>query len=207
MPTSNHGVSVNIGHNSKLNNDNCAINDLIAESTAPLAYRLNDIQQYNCNACLSTLGPRTSSGIQSYGVSSVANDKRNVAQNLVDLESVLTNRNVPASKCKDSHVNKQDLSQYRLNNAQICGNFLNPIATHLTNPAINYKEVAINRFYDLPKNPQANVYYPSAINTKLEAKDNYRPRLPCIVKNDPSLPKECRSKKQCIYKCYEECNL
>jgi len=48
----------------------------------------------------------------------------------------------------------------------------------MTDSAMFYKGVAINRFYDLPKDPQANIFFDWAVNTKLEAKDNFVPELP-----------------------------
>jgi len=48
--------------------------------------------------------------------------------------------------------------------------------------------MSVNRFFDLPKNPQANIFYDFAINTNLEAIDNYRERVPKLIKFDPALP-------------------
>lgn len=186
MALLNQGI--NIGHSSRLDYDRCAYADQLQESTAPIMYRLNANQINNCNACLSVFGPRTSSGARSYGVSSTVGHVSAPSQRLVDVESVLSNRNVIASKCKDGRVNDIDVTKFQLQHARTCNDFLDPLATHLTNPPANYRGMAINRFINLPKNPQSNVFYQFAANTKLEAKDNYRERIPRLINYDPTLP-------------------
>jgi len=174
----NQGVF--FGHSSRLPYDKCAYDDYLSESVSPLLYKLNPNSISNCNACLSTFGPRTSQGAASHGVSTT-HPRRNgvpLAHDLVDIETILSNRNVKTSKCKDALVNDIDVTKFHLQHATACNDFLDPISTHHTNPPANYRGVAINRFYDLHKPAQANIYYDIAINTKLEAKDNYKERLP-----------------------------
>lgn len=38
--------------------------------------------------------------------------------------------------------------------------------------------MSVNRFYDLPANPQRNIFYSWATNTRLEAKDNHVEKIP-----------------------------
>jgi len=193
---------VNIGHSSRLDYDRCAYNDYLSESVSPLLYRLNPDQINSCNSCLSVFGPRSSSGANSYGVSTTVGHVTAPSQGLVDVESILSNRNVIASKCKDGKVNDINVTKFKLQHARICNDFLDPVSTHLTNPAANYRGMSINRFYNLPKNAQANIFYNFAINTKLEAKDNYRERVPRLVSYDPSMPKDIKGKnKVCKYNC------
>jgi len=197
---------MNIGHSSRLPYDKCAYDDYLSESVGPLLYRLNPSSINNCNACLSVFGPRSKVGANSFGVSSTVGHSTAASQDLVDVESVLSNRNVIASKCKDGKVNDIDVTKFKLQHARICNDFLDPIATHLTNPPANYRGMSINRFYSCHKNPQSNIYYPFAINTKLEAKDNYRERVPRLIRFDPALPRELRGKnKPCKYHCYSNC--
>lgn len=197
---------VNIGHSSKLIYDKCAYDDYLSESVAPLLYKLNPSQINNCNACLSVFGPRSSSGANSYGVSTTTGHVTAPSQQLVDVESILSNRNVLKSKCKDGQVNDIDVTKFNLQHARICNDFLDPVATHLTNPPSNYRGMSINRFYDCHQNPQANIFYPFAINTKLEAKDNYRERVPRLMRFDPALPKALQGRnKPCKYQCYGNC--
>lgn len=175
-------TGINIGHSSRLDYDPCYIADNIKESTDPLQYQLSTDRIYNCNTCISRFGPRASAGSDSGDVSTIYGVKNAAkSQQLVDLESVLSNRNVKQSKCKDGRVQTLNVLKIPLQNTPICNNFLDPISSHLTNPPQNYRGISINRFYDLLKDPQENIYYDAASNSRLEAKDNYIERAPRIM--------------------------
>ncbi|MBA42400.1 MAG: hypothetical protein CMF62_00135 [Magnetococcales bacterium] len=190
-PRINDGV--NIGHSSRLDYDKCAYEDRLEESVGPLLYRLNPHYINNCDACLSTFGPRA--GHNGFGVSTTVGHTTAPAQDVVDVESVLKNLNVLQSKCKDGKVNDIDVTRFTLNHARTCNDFLDPTASRLTNPATNYRGMSINRFHDLPKpaqaNPRINPYH-RAENTKNTMRDNYRMRVPNLIAFDPALPKELR---------------
>lgn len=197
---------INIGHSDRPIYDNCYYNEKLEESTAPLLYKLNPINNTNCEKCLSVFGPRSSHN--GHGVSTFSkNNSIAPAQQLVGLESILTNRNMKLSRCKDGKVNNADLSKYKLHHSKICNDFLDPISTRLTNPSSNYRGMSINRFYDLPKDPQANIFYDFARNTTLEAKDNYRERIPNLRPYDATLPIELKGRnKPCRYNCNYDCS-
>lgn len=180
----------NIGHSSRLSSDTTAIRDSVRESTNSLFYRVNPDVNDSCSPCLSLHGPRPSNGSRSFGVSTVVGNNHSPAQQLTDVESILTNRNVIASSGKDGRVNNIDVSKFKLQHARTCNDFLDPISTHLTDPTSNYRGLAINRFFDLPKDPQANIFYSWAVNTKLEAIDNFEMRAPTVRDVDPTLPIE-----------------
>lgn len=197
---------MNIGHSSRLIYDNCSYRDRINASTSPLANRLDVNQIWNCNSCLSTLGPRSSIG-NGFGVSVPAGVGFGpaMAQKLVDVDSILSNRNVPASRCSDRFVNPINVTKFPLEHAPICNDYLNPLASKLTDPAYNYKGIAIDRFYNLPKNPQANIYWDMAINSKLESRDNYIFKMPKTFKTD-QYPVEVRGPPAaCVVKCTGGC--
>ena len=180
--------------------DKCAYEDRLEESVGPLLYRLNPHYINNCDACISTFGPRA--GHNGYGVSTTVGHTTSPAQDVVDVESVLKNLNVLSSKCKDGKVNDIDVTRFTLQHARTCNDFLDPTSSRLTNPATNYRGMSINRFHDLPKPAQANIFQPFAENTKLSAKDSYRVRVPNLIAFDPALPKELRGKKKpCKYHC------
>jgi hypothetical protein len=182
------------GYSSREKYDKCYNNEQIERSVGPLLYRLNPNQVNNCNSCLSVFGPRasggTNRGVMGYGDSSATGIRQTApAQALVDVDSVLSNRNVIKSKCKDSSVNPIDVSKFNLQHPRVCNDWLDPIASHLTNPAQDYREVFQNRFIDLGANPQEVIYYDVAINTSLESRDNYRIRIPNLLQYDATLPK------------------
>ena len=190
MSLPNKGVR-NQGFSSRLVYDKCYIDDDISQSVGPLLYNLNPNRINNCDGCLSVFGPR--SGHNGYGVSTTVGHKIAIAQELVDVESILSNRNVIASKCKDGKVNDIDVTKFQLQHARTCNDFLDPLATHLTNPPATYREMGVNRFYDLPTQPQSVIYWDAAINTTLESKDNYIQRIPRVMSAEPVLPRELTS--------------
>lgn len=181
---------MNIGHSTRLDYDQCAYDDRYKESTDPLRYRVNENNISNCDACLSTFGPR--SGFLGYGVSNESGDKVATSQKLVDVESLLSNRNIPTSKCKDGNVNHINMADFDLKHARVCNEFLNPLSSRLTYPASNYRGGSINRFYNLPRNPQDTVFWNFAVNSTLEAKDNYIENIPELRRHDPSYPVETK---------------
>jgi hypothetical protein len=183
----------NQGYSSREKYDKCYNNEQIERSVGPLLYKLNPNQINNCNACLSVFGPRasggTNRGVMGYGDSTSVGHTTSPAQDLVDVDSILSNRNVIKSKCKDGDVNPLDVTKYQLQHARVCNDYLDPIATHLTNPAQNYREMMISRFYDLGANPQNVIYWDGAVNTSLESRDNYKIRIPNVLNYDATLPK------------------
>jgi hypothetical protein len=179
---------LNIGHSGRLGYDQCAYSDRLQESVGPLGYRLDPNWQENCNQCLSTLGPRSS--YMGQGVSTASGFPIATAQKLVDVESVLSNRNVKNTKCRRDGVNPINVTKFGVQHQRVCGDFLNPLSSRLTYPTANYRDMAVNRFYDLDRNPQVNIFYDFAVNTKLEAKDNFVTDVPNIWANQMNLDPE-----------------
>jgi len=190
---------MNIGHSSRLPYDDCAYDDKLEESVSPLKYRLDTHRIQNCDACLSTLGPR--SGHQGYGVSTTSRRTPATSQDLVDVESILSNRNVLTSRCKTEKVNPVDVTKFTLDHARICNDYLNPEATRLSYPPYNYRDMSINRFYNLPRDPQANIFWDFSVNTTLEAKDNFMPNLPRQADIARSLPREVQNQPGQCFTC------
>ena len=184
IPTTLCNQGINIGYSSRLDYDPSYIMDNVQESTEPLSYQLNTDRIHNCNTCISRFGPRPSNSTNGVSTSlMVGSDPIAISQSLVDLESVLTNRNVRRTKDKRGMVQDINVLKIPIQNTKICGNFLDPISTHLTNPPQNYRGIVINRFYDLDRNPQENIYYDWGSNTRLEAKDNYIQKVPVPMKD------------------------
>ena len=63
-----------------------------------------------------------------------------------------------------------------------------PMASRLSYPPFNYREAPIDRFYNLPTPAQEPIFYDFAVNTKLDAKDNYVYDL-STLKTDPVHPR------------------
>lgn len=176
------------GTSSRLKDDFDYYQDYVDQSVASGNYRLDVNYVDNCKKCLPRFGPRTNNASLSYGVSTVLPYSNPQFKNTVDVESILTNRNVPASRAYYGGVNPINVTKLPLHDAPICNNFLDPISTHLTNPPINYKGAAVNRFYDLTRDVQKNIFWDFSINTQLEAKDNHFERIPRTFGNQYNLP-------------------
>lgn len=131
------------------------------------------------------------------GVSTTAGHPVATAQYITDVESILTNRNLPQSKCKNGESNPIDVTKFGLKHLRTCNGFLNPMATHLSYPPFNIREAPLDRFYNLPQNPQEPIFYDFAVNTKLESKDNFVYTLNNLKTNDPTNPTEYMSDVKC----------
>ena len=193
---------MNIGKFSRSKYDKNAYRDDIQESVEPLDYRLSTNKTYNCNRCLSTVGPRSS--YMGHGVSTVRDIKYAPSQDLVDLESVLTNRNVKSSSDKKGKVNHADLNSYTMYDVPRCDTTLDPEYTQLSHPSANYRGISINGFYNTVHDPQENLFWNFSTNTSLEAKDNYRQQYPQIWPDNVSpqaTQGEDNFNQTCGYKC------
>ena len=184
-----------IGYSSRLGYDkDCSYEDKLAESTGPLQYIMDTNRINNCDACLSTLGPR--SGFMGFGVSMPVENQPAVAQqgDLVNIESLLSNRNVKKSKCRRDGANPVDVTKFPLKHPRICNNGLDPQSSRLSYPPSNYRDVGINRFYNLNKDPQMNIYWNQSCNSQLETIDNWYGEVPTSWNVVPSLPAELKGK-------------
>jgi len=195
-------IGVFQGHSSRLPYDKCAYNDKLSESVAPLGYYLDQNRIHNCNSCMPTFGPVPSNNTGAFSTSTMVGNVPNPGQQLVDLESIMTNRNIRTSKCRDAQINDIDVFKFQTKSPQSCNQFLNPLATHLTNPPINYRSITLNRFYDMPSSNQEVIFWPFSQNTQLEARDNYFERIPKIKPFDAALPlTNTEQPKKCLYRC------
>lgn len=192
MSDFNNGI--NFGHSSKMIYDQNYLNDQTKRSTGPLQYKLNNNPFYNCEQCLTNNHPGKSKN--SY-----------LNKNQIDIESILSNRVLKANKQWDSKYNpytvsklKKDFDQnneWEKSNKVCKKNKLEPISTKLSNSNINLREVSLNRFLDLPMDSQKNIYWNRSINTQLEARDNYKEKIPKLKNYDPTLPNpNSRMKKE-----------
>ena len=176
----------NYGYSSNIRYDPEYIQDDINQSTAPILSILDPNRVKNCNQCLSLNGPRA--GHNGWGNSiPIQNPSITPAQDLVDIDSIMSNRNVKYDKSKKGFVNPIDVFQFNTFNSNVCNKDLDPLSSTLTYPKQLYREMSINRFYDLNINPQVNIYYDWGVNTKLEAKDNYDSPYPFSI-NDLNNP-------------------
>ena len=166
-----------IGHFSRLSYDKNAYEDKLQEGTSPISYRLNHNQIHNCKRCNNTngSGPLATSRL-GFGNSTIINTSSTPANDLVDIDSIMSNRNVKISKAKKGKLNTINLTKYKNHDYELCGNFTHPEYSRLSYPKYNYRDMAVNRFYDLIYDPQEVIFYPYSHNTQLEATDNWIPK-------------------------------
>jgi hypothetical protein len=181
-----------IGHSSRLPYDIGTYDDKLYESTGPLGYRVNIDHMHHPKRCFNAngAGPRTTNN--GFGNSTHERLGCAVKNEIVPIESLLSNRNVKASKNRRGHVNPINPTKWKLDHYSLCGNETHPEFTRLSHPASNYRDVAINTFYNTIHNAQHNIFYDFAHNTRLEAKDNYIPELPEMWEDNTSRPQNYR---------------
>lgn len=191
MPNQSAGPM--IGHSSRLPYDNCAYPDKLKESTDPLSYRLNKNYIHNCNRCLNYngAGPRTT-GL-GFGNSTIGDVGHAPFNDLVDVDSVCRNLNVKTSKCKRGHINPVNLTKGKYIDYKGCNNYTHPEFSRLSYPSSNYRDISVNRFFNLHHDPQEVIFYDMRVNTRLEAKDNHVVE-PHKQWEDVASPKEYKGK-------------
>jgi len=153
--------------------DKCATRSqyIISTCTGKNQVDLNKI--WNRCQCFSYLGPRA--GYMGNGVSTPVGHPVATSQKLVDIDSILSNRNMrPNQRCYGSNVNNINVTKLPQISLPDCGSFLDPISTNLITPSILSRGVSINRFLDINKPAQVPLFWNFAIDTRNEAKDNYR---------------------------------
>jgi len=178
----------NFGVSSKLQYDPSFIQDDIEQSVAPIRSVLDPNRVKNCSQCFNMNGPRA--GLNSYGDNTAIPLENSLtpAQDLTDIDSIMKNLNVKASRDKRGMVNNIDVFKFKTYDTKICDRGLDPLSSIATYPKQLYREMSINRFYDMNINPQVNIYYSWAVNSQLQAKDNYSHPYPFSLDNDHSLP-------------------
>ncbi len=212
---------MNIGHSSRIPYDECYYPSRLYISTGPMGYYLDPNKIKNNNECLSTFGPRGSHN--SFGVSTALKNINMFpapAQQLVDVESILHNINVKMSKCRENMLNPIGVRQVASYKYDQCNahelpekseiihpqgirgttreEFLDPEYTHLSAPPFDYKEIAMNTFYDQYLNSMSNIWYPFEKNTRLEAKDGYIIQIPNVTKYQNSPQRQYNASRPVI---------
>lgn len=173
-------------HFSRLNYDNCFQDEIVKQSTGPGNYKLYNGQTDNDNACHSLNGSRNNRVKNSSEL-----DKGATMADRAEIESVLSNRDLPASRCKENRTmpEKNERLDRELQKSVLCDNFLNYTHTRLENPIDDYRGLStISLQVDYPlTNPidyvftghnntilkDQDINSRSGRNTRLEAKDLY----------------------------------
>lgn len=191
-----------MGYSSRTQYDNCYYPDRLQESTDPVSYMLNKNYIYNCNRCFSYNGAGPRSTTMGFGDGTVMKVGHAPANDLVDVDSIAKNINVKISDCKRGKINPINLTKNKTVNYEQCGNYTSPEYSRLSYPASNYRDISVNRFYNLHYDPQQTIFWDMRTNTRLEAKDNWVPDIPELWQ-DLTPPVEIKGKP---LKCGMTCN-
>lgn len=172
---------MNFGYFSRLSYDKGAYEDKLFESTYGLGYKTNIDQIYNKDGCFYDNGPNTS--FMGVGISSPIGNVPAQAQKLIDVDSLMSNRNVKRSKLKKGRVNDIDINKFEYKHFPNCKKSMETIQSRMELPAMMYRDIGIDRFYDLPRNPQKNIFWDFSVESRNDAKDKYMPQKPRQIDN------------------------
>ena len=151
------------GRFTNLKYDKEAYGEELARSTDPLLYRLDPNFAINCQKCFAPYGPR---GGQQDAI--VIDDQINIDSTLRGINKINTRSN-----CKQI---PDSLDKYKLSKLNDCCDNLETEYTRFTYPAFDIRGLTtrdLHLSYPL-FDPQCQIYEPSAVNTRLQAKDNHR---------------------------------
>lgn len=163
-----------------LDYDPCTYQTNLVQSIGPGDYSIAT-PFVQCSTCLSG-----DPWLQGSGGVSVCEDRL-----LIDIDSELHNLTRPATNCPAGmyHPTKTPFCT----SSKDFGACLDAVATEdtrLTNPPCTLRGTGWNRWEWLCRNPQENIEVPFDwnISSKLVAKDNHRPCIPCPLNDSRALP-------------------
>jgi hypothetical protein len=156
-------------HSSRMQYDYPAYQEAVKRSTDPFLYRLYPGYGYNCNTCFPPFGPYNTHGV-------------NVTyKNVIDVDSILSGRTVLNSKANE--FSQPTPLDYNTVKSPECNRFIETEYSRYTHPIQNYRGIWPDRFYPLNQDPQCHIFWNFEVNTKLEAKDNFRATFQIPVEN------------------------
>jgi len=157
------------------------------ESIGPGLYSLERLAP--CNPCGNSLYAGGGPILNGYG--DAICDKE-----LIDVDSELLNITRKLSDCPaDKYIPKKEpfcKVKFPASNGKNC-NFLLTEPTLISNPKCTGREVGVNRFEWLCKDPQSNslITFDWNINNRLITKINHRPLIERPLDQSPALPPKC----------------
>jgi hypothetical protein len=171
----------NYGNSSKLAYDVGCIKDSIQQSTAPIQSTMDPNRIRNCKQCLSLNGPRASYMGWAGDSLPIASAGVSPFNQVIDVDSIMSNRNVKQERTKKGKVNPVDINKFKLYDSPECNHFLDPLNTTLTTPKQLYREMSINRFYNQNLPNDKPIFWNFEINSRLQAADNFDNPYPYSV--------------------------
>jgi hypothetical protein len=175
---------------SRLNYDNAAYAEQVRESTYGLNYQLSSYAGVNCNACFPPY--------------QLASDiAAGVPGGDIDLDSVLTGRTKINSRAS-VYRNPDPIDGFSpaipsQASEAYCNPYVETEYSRFTNPAMLYKGIKQDRFVPLHQDPQCNIFWDFSLNTRQQARDNFRTPWQVPIGQKDNLPNiKLGPKKLCV---------
>jgi hypothetical protein len=164
------------GKFTRLKYDDCFFNSRVSQSVGGLYYNLYKGQMKNCGKCLPFIGTQ------------IHGDRFDSKQpNQVDIETAMWRASYPFG-CGRDKIHYLNIRQPLLDVYPTCSKFIDDMPTLLTHPKEHYRELEVDRFYDLHRDPAAFIHWDYPMNTQQQAKDNFKVRYPVPIDENPSFP-------------------
>lgn len=171
--------------------DKCAYQDRVRRGVFPGKYKVDTNQIYNSEHMFPGVGINDAG----FGVSHPHLDSVAPKNELVDIESYLSNRNIPASDCPELGANLKTLKSGKFKHPKKGKEkgFLTPTQSRLEYPLPQTRGIAVDRFHYTHHDPQAHIFWDFSRNTTREAKDNYVPEYDEPIDVDKYQPNKGKS--------------
>lgn len=185
--------------------DKCAYSQMLKRSVTPGDYRLYMGYGENCNECLPLNAPINSNNASS----SVKSSDETHFGTLVNSESHLTNRTIPASECNSDATDSKH-KDLKVHHKPVCKTNMETIDTRFTHPVDTYRGMSTTDFHMTPYlhvNPQNNIQcdaHREGFSTRGWVKENHM--IPKQNKWDtgkalPPKPKKVKQMPKCKVQC------
>ncbi|AYV79391.1 MAG: hypothetical protein Faunusvirus12_4 [Faunusvirus sp.] len=169
--------------------DSCAYDEILKQTQEPGRYKLYSGQVGNCQPCAAPNGPRNNRLYNSSETQTVKRDDNVEYTPLVEVESLLSNRSYPNSRCMAPNTLKEKdakLSAFAKGpKPDICNIELQSEDTRLTHPLDNYRGIRPDRFEWPIIDPVEFIYWlkddssrRDGTNTRLDVKDSFKKLYP-----------------------------
>jgi hypothetical protein len=180
----------------KLKYDDCNSKLHTERSVSVGEYRLFPGFVENCKQCFSATGPIGSK----VDVSTAKENASTQWGEMSQIESELTNRNIPATKCNDNATNTT-YKKNKVYNKTACNPIFNSEDTRFTNPTQAYRSMSLTSYQLQPhlfSNPQCYIQDDRlGLNSRGKAKDSYKMPLPAFLDKGEALPTEIKPTRMC----------
>src|SRR5271170_4662723 len=164
--------------------DDCFIVSRVNQSVGPYNFQMFPGQWKNCEPCFPL-----------YGATPDGRWYQSNDPDLVDKETILKNQSYPYVGCGRDKVRLLNSNEKNKDLKGFCNKWITPQESLMTHPKSYYRELQIDRFYDLQRPQESFVSWDYQINSKQQAKDAFVQKFPVPLSFNPSIPPSQRTPK------------